>query len=100
MPLGAMAGEVLGGLSRIIGRMLGELLLEIMVKGVGYLICRPFQKNIDPDGMVVKCVGFIAWAALGLGGYFAYNFVAEQLAIDRCLDSGGRYNHDLKSCET
>lgn len=99
MPVGEIAGELLGGIFKLIGRIFGEIIFEILLKGVGYLICRIFYKRVDPDGIVVALVGFIFWGILGLGIYLLYEFILLQLAIDCCLDAGGRFNYDVEICE-
>ncbi len=63
--LGEIIGEVAGGVLRFIGRMLLDVVFELLVKGVGYLICRPFKHNIDPDGALVILVGFVFWGLMG-----------------------------------
>ncbi|QSX40484.1 hypothetical protein [Shewanella cyperi] len=67
MPIGEIAGELLGGVFRILGHFLIEIVLEVLIKGLGYLICRPFSKSISPDGILVIVVGLLAWAAIGVG---------------------------------
>lgn len=98
MPIGEIAGEVLGGALRVIGRVLAEIVFEILVKGLGYLICRPFSRAVNPDGALVAVVGLITWALLLVALYFGYEFISVQTEIDRCLDSGGSYNYQASQC--
>ena len=57
-----------GAIFKFIGRIFVEFIFEILVKGLGYLICRPFNKNIDPDGLTVAIVGLLVWGCLVGGG--------------------------------
>ena len=98
MPIGEIAGEVLGGVLRIIGRALAEVVFEICIKGLGYLVCRPFSHSVNPDGALVAVVGLIAWLLILFALYFSYEFISVQIEIDRCLDSGGSYNHQTSQC--
>lgn len=98
MPIGEIAGEIFGGALRIIGRVLAEIVFEICVKGLGYLVCRPFSRTVNPDGALIAVVGLITWALLFVAFYFGYEFISVQIEIDRCLDSGGSYNHQTSQC--
>ena len=60
--------EILEGLIKIVFRFFIEFVVEILIKGLGYLICRPFNKNIDPDGLTVAIVGLLVWGCLVGGG--------------------------------
>ena len=62
---GEIIGEVAGGVLRFIGRMLLEGIFELLIKGVGYLICRPFKRTVDPDSGLVVVVGLVFWVAMG-----------------------------------
>ena len=98
MPLGEIAGEIFGGALRIIGWVLVEVVFEVCIKGLGYLICRPFSRSVNPDGMLVVVVGVAVWALILGTLYFGYEFISAQIEIDRCLDSGGSYNYKISQC--
>jgi len=72
MPLGDIAGEILGGIVRILVQVILDIVLEILIKGPGYLICRPFRKDINPDGATVIVVGLLFWAIVLGASYAAY----------------------------
>lgn len=61
MPIGEIAVELFGGALRVIGRVLAEVVFETCIKGSGYLICRPFSRSVNPDGILVTAVGLAAW---------------------------------------
>ncbi|GLQ30914.1 hypothetical protein [Litoribrevibacter albus] len=92
---GEIVGDIFSGVFRFIIRIFADVILEILIKGFGYLIYRPFNKHVDPDGLKVTLVGMVAWGILLFGGYKVMSF----LEIDRCLDAGGSYNYQLKECE-
>lgn len=98
MPIGEIAGEILGGVLRVIGRALAEVVFEVLIKGLGYLICRPFSRSLNPDGVLVTVVGLIAWALLLFALYFGYDLIFAKAEVDRCLESGGSYNHQIDQC--
>lgn len=98
MPVGEIAAEALGGIFRVVGRVLFEIVFELLVRGAGYVICRIFSPAIDPDGWQVAVVGIIFWVLLGGVGYFVYTHGAEWLAVDRCLDSGGAFDRASQAC--
>jgi hypothetical protein len=60
-----LAGEVLGGVLRFIGSILLQVVFEILIRGVGYFICRPFKRKIHPDSITVGVVGIIFWVGVG-----------------------------------
>lgn len=31
--------------------------------------------------------------------FFLYVFIGEEIAIDNCLDRGGRWNYEVSACE-
>lgn len=69
MPIDTIFEGFLGSILRFIGWVLVDVILEILVKGLGYLICRPFGK-VDPDGLAALVFGVVGWAILGAVGYF------------------------------
>ncbi|GAB3378329.1 hypothetical protein NCG89_14655 [Spongiibacter taiwanensis] len=99
MPIAEVTGEWLGGLFRLLGNFFIEKVLEVLVKGLGYSVCRIFSKSVDQDGFVVAIVGVFAWIVIGVLIYFGYEYFSTQAAIDSCLDSGGRFNYDQQICE-
>ncbi|CBL46572.1 hypothetical protein HDN1F_29890 [gamma proteobacterium HdN1] len=99
VPLGEIAGEMLGGIFRLLASFFVDVVLEVLIKGLGYLICRPFSKRLNPDGLVALAVGVIGWAAIICGLYFGAAYIAQQFDIDACLDQGGSYNYASEHCD-
>ena len=98
MPLGQITGEIFGHVGRLVSHFIFDLLLEIVVKGVGYVICRLFSKSVDPDGVMVLVTGILAWILIAVVTFLGYSVVRENLFIDSCLDSGKRYDYKNKEC--
>jgi len=96
--IGELAEGILGGALRFIGRIFLELIVEVMIRGAGYLICRLFSKRVDSDSVFVLVVGILIWLVLMAGGYVLYGYLAEQLAKDACLDRGGAFDYVNKVC--
>ena len=57
-------GEVIIGVFKIITFLFADLIFEVLIKGFGYLICYPFNHDLDPDGLIVLFTGISYWAAL------------------------------------
>ena len=87
-----------GGIFRFIVRVLTEIILEFMIRGVGYLVCRLFSKKVDPDSISVFISGVLVWLLISVGGYKIYTYLDQKFAIDNCLDSGGRFNYEQNVC--
>lgn len=98
MPIGDIAGELLGGVLRVIGNIVLEIVLEILIRGPGYLLCRIFKKDVNPEGGWVTVVGLAFWIFVSVGGFYTYSYFSEAMAADRCLDSGGAFDYQNKQC--
>lgn len=98
MPIGEIVGEVVGGVVRVLGHAVAQVVGEIAIRGIGYLIGRKFKRDIDPDGIVVFLIGLGFWVIVGVSVYLCYTYVMEQIAIDRCLDTGGKFDYRMKDC--
>ncbi|VUD69433.1 hypothetical protein TDB9533_04802 [Thalassocella blandensis] len=98
MPIDTIAEGIFGSILRFIGWVLVDAIFEFLVKGMGYLVCRPFKK-VNPDGLVALLVGIVSWIFLGIFIYLLYGTIFVWIDVDTCLDSGGRFNYELKACE-
>ena len=82
-----MIEGVFEGLFRIIGRLIGyfitEIMFEILIKGTGYFITRLFTKNDpNPEGFLVISVGALFWIIISALAYSIYvNIVAKLSAV-------------------
>lgn len=99
MPVGEIAGEILGGILRLLGYFLAETVFEVLIKGAGYFICRLFCKRVNPDGIPAVFVGMLFWCLVLYLGFVVYSFIAQQVALGNCLDMGGKFNDINGACE-
>jgi len=76
MPLGEIAGEALGGIVRVVGRILFEVFFEFIIQGTGYVLVRTVRPKTEPDDTVCTVVGLLFWVVVGIGGYFTYRATA------------------------
>ena len=76
MPLGEIAGEALGGIVRVVGRILFEVFFEFIIQGTGYVVVRTVRPKTEPDDTVCTVVGLLFWVVVGIGGYFTYRATA------------------------
>lgn len=77
MPIGEIAGEVLGGAARVIGRVLFELVVEVMIRGTGHVLSRAIRPASEPGDTASAIAGVVFWATVGAGGFFVYRALAE-----------------------
>jgi hypothetical protein len=78
MPLGEIAGEAIVGVVRFLGGFIVDVVLEIAIRGPGYLICRAVKKDIDSESGWVLLAGVGFWLVLGVGAYFTYQYGSRQ----------------------
>lgn len=72
-----MVEDIVGGVVRFFGRFIAqlfiEIILELLIKGPGYLIAKIiFKSEPDVDSFVVITFGILFWLLLGVGGYALY----------------------------
>ena len=82
MPLDEIAGVLIHGVFRLIGHIFVEVVLELLIKGPGYAICRLFRTDPDPDDAVVVFVGLLFWGIVGIAVYAAYLHFSSAGAAD------------------
>lgn len=98
MPLGEIVGEIAGTVLRWVSYLAIDLVLDVAVRGLGYAVSRPFSKSVDPDGVTVLCVGAAVWMVIIFLGVTVYGSAKEFLAVDSCLDGGGRFDYENGRC--
>jgi len=72
MPIGDIAGEALGGVVRFLGRIVVEIVVELMLVGTGRLLLRMLLPRSEPGYTACGVVGLLFWAGLAVGGYWLY----------------------------
>jgi hypothetical protein len=70
-----MIGDLLGGLLRIVGGVLSDVVFEIGIRGTGYLICRLFNVPFNTDGNLVVIVGLAFWLLVGYAAFLGITAV-------------------------
>jgi len=79
---------------RLIARFFIEIICDMVIQGTGYLFCRLFCKNVNPDGVLVTVIGLALW-----GGFIYAGFeIVEFIAVDTCLDSSDIYDDKADNC--
>lgn len=68
-------GELLGGVLRFVGRMLVEVVVELMLYGTGHLLLKPFYRDKEPSEGLCALVGLLAWAVFAAVAFMAYRYV-------------------------
>ncbi len=76
MPIGDIAGEALGGIFRFIGRILFEMVFEVVIRGTGYALVRLFRPQADPSDTACAVVGLSVWVGAAVGGFWLYRHLA------------------------
>lgn len=76
MAIDDLATDFLSGALKTLGKFFGNFVVEILIKGLGYLLCRPFSKKIDPESSTVGFVGVLAWLMIFLTLYYAYDYLS------------------------
>ena len=77
MPIGDIAGEALGGVARFAGRVLFEIVFELIVQGTGHLLLRFLRPKSDPGDTASAIVGLLFWAGVVAGGFWLYHVAAS-----------------------
>ncbi|MBD9534974.1 hypothetical protein ATCM_11040 [Stenotrophomonas sp. ATCM1_4] len=72
MPLDDLAGEALRGALRVVGRMLVELVFEILLKGTGHVVIRLFRPGKEPGDAACALVGLLVWAGVAAGAFLLH----------------------------
>ena len=72
MPLGEIAGEAIGGIARVVGRFLVEIVFEVLFKGCGYLVLGTLRPRSQPSEFACGMVGLVLWATVIALGVWLY----------------------------
>lgn len=66
MPLGEIIVESAGGVVRVVLRVLFEVGWELLIRGTGYLLLKPFRRREPPGDVECALVGIAFWVLVGL----------------------------------
>jgi hypothetical protein len=72
MPIQELLAEAFGGILRVAGRILFELLFELILGGTGQVLIRLARPRSVPGGATCVLVGLLFWIAAGVAGSFLY----------------------------
>ena len=70
-----IVGEAFGGILRLVARIFVEIVFEILIRGTGYTLIRPFRKDTDMADGACAIVGVLAWVVIVVGGYALYHYL-------------------------
>lgn len=98
MLIDEVAAGIFGAIFRFLSRIFFEVIIEILIKGLGHFVCRPFKK-VDIDSAAAVIVGLITWVIIIIMVILTYDWLSKSISIDSCLDDGGRYNYETSICE-
>lgn len=73
MPIGEIAGEALSGALRVIGRLLFELVFEILIRGTGNVLLRHIRPRADPGDVTSAVAGLLFWGLIVVGGFWLHS---------------------------
>ncbi|MDO3387938.1 hypothetical protein QWI17_18985 [Gilvimarinus sp. SDUM040013] len=82
MPAGEVAGELLGGIFRLLGYLLIDIVFDVLVRGLGTLVCKLFSKRVNSDGFLVVLVGLFVWLVIIIVAVAVYGYVTKPIAAD------------------
>ena len=81
MPLGDIATGLFEFVGRIIGQLFVDIILDILIRGPGYMIVRVLsgsKKDIsDQDCIVITFAGVVFWIFIGFGIYLIFPNISE-----------------------
>ncbi|WP_454831313.1 hypothetical protein [Pseudoxanthomonas wuyuanensis] len=76
MPIGDIAGEVLGGVGRFMGRIFFEVVFEFIIQGTGYMLLRLLRPKSEPSDTACAIVGLLFWIGAVVAGVVLYHHLA------------------------
>lgn len=77
MPIGEIAGEALGGLLRVAGRLFFEIVFELLIQGTGYWLLRRMRPSYEPGDAASAVAGLLFWAAIAAAGFWLYTLASD-----------------------
>lgn len=65
MPVGEIIGEAIGGVLKVAGRLVLEVVFELFIQGTGHMLIRFVRPKSDPSDLACGIVGILFWAVVG-----------------------------------
>jgi len=72
-----IAVEALGVIVRFLSGLVVDVVIEIGIRGPGYLICRSLKRDVDFRSTRVALAGLGFWLLLGTAAYFLFFHASE-----------------------
>ncbi len=69
MPVPELVFELIAPIGRFLVWLFVEVLWELLIKGAGYLVVRPFKRDVTLDSGIVLVVGFALWILVAAVAY-------------------------------
>ncbi|RYV01229.1 hypothetical protein SOPP22_12535 [Shewanella sp. OPT22] len=87
--------EALASTFKFVFRFLVETIVEVLIKGAGYLVVRPFTKKVNSDSFLVVLTGITFWVLLFVSSIYGFRY----WEASNCIALEGAFNHQTKQCE-
>lgn len=81
MPIDEIGVGIFGAIFRFLGWVFFEVIIEVLIKGLGYVICRPFKK-VGVDSTASAIVGFIVCGVIIVSVILISGWFSENTEID------------------
>lgn len=78
------------GILEILVRFFRRLILKVIPK--------PISRHIDPDSILGDAIGLVGSVLTIIFCVYLFTLVAQEISIDRCLDSGGKWDYEVEKC--
>ncbi|MFQ6372155.1 hypothetical protein [Shewanella sp. YIC-542] len=69
------------------------------VVNTGQRICNRLCPALAANRALVWLVGVMCWALVIGVTWFGLQYAATFLAVDECLDAGGRFDYQMQQCD-
>ena len=74
MALAELAIEAVGGALRVAGRIVVDIVFEVLIKGAGYAAIKVFRPRSEPDETWCALIGLMIFAAVVAAGLGVYHY--------------------------
>ncbi len=68
-----LLAELLSGVWRFLVHLFVELMLEMAIKGLGFILVKPFSQKNDMDSGLSAVVGILAWVGIFVIAYALFS---------------------------
>jgi len=75
-----------------------EILVRFFRRLILKLLPKSISKHIDPDSILGDAIGLVGGVATIILCVYLFTLVAHEISIDRCLDSGRKWDYEVEKC--